>query len=109
MRTGHPGEVVEAEPEHDRPARTIGPPHPPGHAVDERDEGRVDLGEGSRAASERTLRPDRPAAQPRPHAAAIVVVGERVEVTAGGAPEHRDERVLRELRDLADGPDPAVV
>ena len=69
----------------------------------------VDLAGRPRAPPERPLRPDRPPAPARPDTPSVVVVRERVQVPARGAAEHRDERLLRELRDLTDRPDPAVV
>ena len=42
---------------------------------------------------------------PRPHAPGIAIVRQGVELPARRASEHRDERRLAELRDLADGLD----
>src|SRR6185295_8614523 len=58
---------------------------------------------------ERPLRADRAASPPGPDTTAIVVLRERMKVAAGRATQHRDERVLRELCDLADRADPALV
>ena len=109
MRPRRAREVVETKPEDDRAARTAGPSHAPGDAVDQRDERRVDLLPAARSPAERALRADRAPTAARPHAAAVVVVRQCVEVPARRASEHRHERLLRQLGHLADRPDPAVV
>ena len=84
-------EVAEAQPEHEGAADPSCGPHPPGDAIDEGDHRGVDLRGGSRRAPERALRGDRAAAAARLHRSRIAVVGERVQVPAGAAPEHQHE------------------
>ena len=85
-----------------RPAAASG-----GDPVDQPEEDRVDLGMRPAAAAERALRADRAPPAADLHAPAIAVVRQRVELAARRPAEHRHERVLRELGDLADRPDPS--
>src|SRR5205807_2500368 len=102
-------EVVEAQPEHDGSTGTARPAHASGDAVDQRNDDRVDGIRRTRWTAERALRPDRASSPAHLHGPGVTVVGERVEVAAGRAPEHRDERPLVEARDFADGGDAAVL
>jgi hypothetical protein len=58
--------------------------------------------------AERALGADRAAAAADAHRPRIAVVGQRVEVPARRQPEHRDQRVLGQPGDLADGRDPPL-
>ena len=109
VRPGGAGEVVEAHPDHDRAADPLGLAQPAAHAIDERDERGVDLGRRTAAQPERALRPDRAAPPPDGDRPRVAVVGQRVQVPPRPRPEHRHERALLELGDLADGEHAALV
>ena len=109
MRARRAREVVEAEAKHDRASSPPSRAHPSRHAVDERDERRVDLLRRRRRAAERPLGPDRPASAASAHPSRVPVVREGVEMAPGRATEHRHERRLLEAGDLADGHEPLGV
>ena len=99
---GDPGEVVEAEAQHDGAADPVGGPQPAGDPVDEADErrrrrrrGRAPGGPG---AAEGVLRPDRPPPPAGLHRAGIPVVGQGVEVAARRLPQHRHEHRFGQAR-----------
>ncbi len=105
VRAGRPGEVVEAQPQHDRAAHAVGGAHPPGDAVDQRDQRGVDrvrrsAGRGRARAASRSSRRRRPTCTGR---------GSRLWASAWRCrPEARPEHARRAPRsarrgDLADG------
>ena len=108
VRARHPGEVVEADAEHDGASGPAGGSHAAGDAIDHADEDRVDLRERPRRATESPLRTDRTAATTDLHRAGVAVVGQRVELVARGPAEHRHQRRLGDLRHLAHGRDAPV-
>ena len=104
-----PREVAEAQPQHDGSSDPLGRAQSARHPVDEADEPAVDLLCGPLAPTDCALGADRApsgAALDRPR---VTVVGKRVEVMPGAAPEHRDQRVDVDGRDVADAAQAARV
>ena len=84
VRPGGAREVAEAQPQDDGAADPAGGPHPPGDAVDERDQRGVDRGGRPRRPAERPLRSDRTSAAAGLHRTGVAVVRQRVQMPAGG-------------------------
>ena len=109
VRSGGPGVVGEAQPQHDRAADPPALAQAPGHPVGEGDERGVDVLGGVRPAADGPLRSDRSAAPADLHGARIAVVRQGVQLTPGGGSEHGDQRPLAEDGDLADRRDAPIV
>ena len=112
VRAGDPGEVVEAQPQHDRAPDAVRRAQPSCHAIDDADEHGVELllGAGTvTAATDGVLRADRPAAPADLDASRVTVVGEGVQMAPGERTEDRHERALTDASDVGDGRDAAVV
>ena len=98
VRPGGPGEVVEAQPQHDGAPDAPGAAHAARHPIDQCHEHGIDPGRRARPATQCALRAHRPAATTDLHRARIEVVGQRVQVVARRRPEQRRPARLRPAR-----------
>ena len=106
-RAGRPGEVVEAQPQRERPPDPLAAAQPPGDPVDQTGEQGVEV----RAAlavpgpADRGLRPDRAAPPADLDRARVAQVGQRPQVPAGGLADRGGQLDLLAAGELADGAD----
>ena len=102
LRSGRPRKVVEPHPQHHRAPGPPGRPHPPRHPIDQPGEHRVNFIERVPTAPDRSLRPDRTPPSPHLDRTRVVVVRERMQMTARRNAEDRHKRRLAQPRDLTD-------
>ena len=108
-RPGDPGEVVEAQAQHDGASGAVRVPHPSGDPVDQPDDHRVDVRRQVPGTTHGVLRTDRPPPVADAHRARIAVVSQGVQVPTGRRPQDRDQPGLAHGGNLADGVDADVV
>lgn len=84
VRTGHPGEVAEPQPQGHRSARPLRRPQPPRDPVHAAHQHGVDLGRVAGQVAQGVLGADRSPPGPDHDRPGVVVVGQRVQVPAGG-------------------------